>query len=82
MYTVEIERQCGCFKRSDFEAEKSFDNQQDAYNYANIASEIMNEDFCSKHNFFAQRTENDGFVIRVADAGQGGGGCGSSCGCS
>jgi len=67
MYTVQMEHQCGCFKRSEFESEKSFEKQQDAYNYANIASELMSEEFCGKHLFFAQKTDDNAFVIRVAE---------------
>jgi hypothetical protein len=87
MYIVEMEHQCGCFKRSEFESDKSFERQQDAYNYANIAAELMNEEFCGKHLFFAQKTEDNGFVIRVAEnpngssCGTSGGSCGTSCGC-
>jgi hypothetical protein len=87
MYTVQMEHQCGCFKRSEFESEKSFEKQQDAYNYANIAAELMNEEFCSKHLFFAQKAEDNMFVIRVAEnpnaggCGTSGSSCGTSCGC-
>ena len=86
MYTVQMEHQCGCFKRSEFENEKSFEKQQDAYNYANIASELMSEEFCGKHLFFAQKTDDNAFVIRVAENPNGSGGscstgsCGP-CGC-
>lgn len=67
MYTVQIEQQCGCFKKSEYKSEKSFDNQQDAYNYANIVTEFMNEDFCQKHLFTAYKTEDDQFVIGVSN---------------
>ena len=67
MYLVEMEHECGCFKKSEYEREKSFETQKDAYGYANIVAELMNEEFCSKHLFSAQKTENDGFVIRVVN---------------
>ena len=87
MHTVTIQHECGCFKRSEFEAEKTFEKQQDAYNYSNMAAEIMNEDFCQKHHFFAQITEDNNFVICVGQGGSGGScgtgasSCGTSCGC-
>ena len=85
MYSVQMEHECGCFKRSEYESEKSFERQHEAYNYANIVSELMNEDFCQKHYFFAQKTTDDNFVIRVVGNGDAGscstGGCGTSCGC-
>ncbi|MEN8303064.1 MAG: hypothetical protein ABFQ64_03200 [Campylobacterota bacterium] len=67
MYLVEMEYECGCFKKSEYSSEKSFETQKDAYNYANILAELMNEEFCTKHLFTAQKTQSDGFVIRVVD---------------
>ncbi|PHS40992.1 MAG: hypothetical protein COB07_03090 [Sulfurovum sp.] len=66
MYTVQIERECGCFKKSEYQSKKTFDNQQDAYNYANIVTEFMNEDFCQTHLFTACKTEDNQFVIGVS----------------
>ena len=89
MYTVQIEHECGCFKRSEYESKKSFENQRDAYNYSNIVAEFMNEEFCTKHLFVAQKTAGDDFLIRVTEnpnAGScstsGASSCSSgSCGC-
>lgn len=93
MYTVQMEHECGCFKRSEYASEKTFETQQDAYNYSKIAAEFMNEDFCTKHLFFAQKTSDNTFLIRVAENPNTGGSCGTSsagscstdggsCGCS
>ena len=65
MYTVVMEHECGCFKKSDFTNNKSFQTRQEAHQYATLAAEIMSEDFCGKHNFYAQRAEGDTHVIRV-----------------
>jgi hypothetical protein len=86
MYSVQIEHECGCFKKSEYEREKSFETQKDAYAYSHIIAEFMNEEFCQKHHFFPQKTEGDLFVIRVSDNPNSGGSCstgscGSSCGC-
>ncbi|MEA3371773.1 MAG: hypothetical protein U9Q40_10575 [Campylobacterota bacterium] len=91
MYTVQIEHECGCFKKSEYEREKSFETQKDAYQYSNILAEIMNEEFCSKHLFESQRVGDNEFMIRVSD-NPNAGSCGSdssdtgcstgSCGCS
>ena len=75
MYTVQMEQECACFKRSEYTNNKSFENQQDAYNYTNILAEFMNEDFCSRHKFVGQRVSDTEYVIRVND--NGGGGCGT-----
>jgi len=65
MYTVQMEEECGCFKKSEYSNNTSFPTQQEAYNYANILVELMNEEFCSQHTFFSQPAEGDSFVIRV-----------------
>ena len=67
MYTVTIGHECACFKKSEYESVKSFDNQQDAYNYANIVTEFMNEDFCTTHVFVPQRVGDNEFQIAVMD---------------
>lgn len=65
MYTVVMEKECSCFKKSDYNNNATFDTQQEAYRYANILAELMNEEFCKKHEFYAQPGENDTFVIKV-----------------
>lgn len=89
MYTVTMGHECACFKKSEFKSVKSFDNQQDAYNYTNIAAEIMNEDFCTTHVFIPQRVGDSDYRIGVMDNPESGscgtGGASScstgSCGC-
>ena len=61
-----MEKECECFKKSEYSNNNTFKTQQDAYQYANIIAEFMNEEFFGKHTFFSQRTEDDNFVIRVA----------------
>jgi hypothetical protein len=78
MYTVTVENQCGCFKKSEFKPEKTFDNQQDAYQYAKILEELMAEEFCGKHIFVAQRVSDNHFILNgVANPNSGGCGTGS-----
>jgi len=66
MYTVYMESECGCFKKSEYESEKSFQFQREAYNYAHTMAEFMNEDFCQTHLFTAFKTEDDNFVIGLS----------------
>jgi len=65
MYTVTIENECGCFKKSEYENNATFASQQEAYQYAKILVELMNEEFCSKHEFYAQPGEGDSFIIKA-----------------
>lgn len=60
-----MEKECECFKKSEYTNNNTFNTQQDAYQYANIVAELMNEEFCGKHTFDTQRAEGNNFVIRV-----------------
>lgn len=80
MYTVHMEQECGCFKESEYESTKTFDFQREAYNYAHTVAEFMNEDFCGKHLFAAQKLENDDFLITVVNNPNAGGCSTGSCG--
>jgi hypothetical protein len=51
MITVKMEKQCGCFKRSDFKEEQTFETKEEALKEALAMCEDMNETFCQKHNF-------------------------------
>lgn len=75
MFTVTVERECGCLKRSEIQKEKSFDKRDDAILYSQTIAEIMNEDFCQKHHFTARAAAGDEFIITVGE-GSGGGCCG------
>ncbi|HQR74111.1 MAG TPA: hypothetical protein PLH07_07790 [Sulfurovum sp.] len=75
MFTVQVERECGCFRRSEIEKEKTFQNREDAISYSKAIAEIMNEDFCKKHHFTAKASAGNDFVIGVGE-GSGGGCCG------
>lgn len=84
MFTINVEKECGCFKRSNLENNISFDNKDDALIEAKSMESRMNESFCKKHNFTAVEDGN-GFKIMVeakAQAHSHSGGCcgGGHCG--
>ncbi len=66
MYTVQMEQECGCFKKSEYTNNNIFQTQQEAYQYSNVLAELMNEEFCGRHTFYSQRAEGNSFVIRFA----------------
>jgi len=66
MFTVHIEHECACFKKSEYTNNNTFNTQQEAYRYADILSELMNEEFCGKHMFHPHKAEGDNFIIKVA----------------
>ena len=53
MYTIEIERECSCFKKSGFENNMTFESREDMYNKARVLECLMNQEFCMKHFFEA-----------------------------
>lgn len=64
MVTLKMEKQCGCFKRSDFKEEQTFETKEEALKEAEAMCEDMNETFCQKHNFTV--VENgDEIMIKV-----------------
>ncbi len=66
MITVKMEKECGCFKRSEYEAVKTFDNKDDALIYAGELCADMNETFCQKHCFRVIETAENELTINLA----------------
>jgi len=64
MVTLKIEKQCGCFKKSDLKAEQTFETKDEALKEAKDMCEYMNEKFCQKHNFSLEEN-GDEIVIKV-----------------
>ncbi len=79
MYKVQVEKECGCFKRSDFSNDISFESKDDALLQAIEMSKEMNEEFCQKHEFDVVENGNT-IMIKVAERAKsgccGGGHCG------
>ena len=51
MFEVAVEKECGCFKKSDFQNNLTFNSKDDALMQAVEMSKEMNENFCQKHEF-------------------------------
>lgn len=64
MFTVNVEKECGCFKRSGLENGMSFESKDDALIEAKKMEGIMNQKFCKKHEFTAVEDGNN-FKIMV-----------------
>ena len=65
MYKVSIEKQCGCFKRSNMPAVKSFETKDEALVEAQAWAKDMNESFCKKHAFDVIE-DGEHLMIRLA----------------
>ena len=53
MYTIEIEKECSCIKKSGMEKILTFDSREDMINKARVMECLMNQNFCMTHFFEA-----------------------------
>ncbi|MBD3841705.1 MAG: hypothetical protein IE909_07450 [Campylobacterales bacterium] len=51
MFTINVDKECGCFKRSAYENNMTFESKDDALMQANLMITHMNTKFCGKHSF-------------------------------
>jgi len=59
MFTINIDKECGCFKRSDLDNNMNFENNDDALIKAQSMINHMNEKFCGKHGFTLTENGNE-----------------------
>ena len=59
MVDLIIEKQCGCFKKSSYQACESFSSKEEAIKKAQLMCEDMNENFCLKHKFHYEENQNN-----------------------
>jgi len=62
LYTIEIEKECSCVKKSGYEKIMTFESREDMYNKARVMECLMNQQFCMTH-FFEAVDYGDKIVI-------------------
>ena len=62
MYTVTLEKECACFKRSSFKAIQHFETEKEASEVAHKMAKDMTNEFCKEHGFSVLKEENN-FII-------------------
>ena len=67
MFTINVEKECGCFKKSDFQNNQSFASKDEALMEAKLMESHMNQKLCQKHMFYTEETGNNTFTIRVEE---------------
>lgn len=65
MATLTIEMACGCFNRSDYEKEQSFETAEAAQEKAQEMIDDMNNNFCGRHTFGLDSSNPEQLVITV-----------------
>ena len=63
-FIVDVEKQCGCIKKSNMQFPKTFDSREKAEYEALELANQMNATFCKKHRFFVNKEDNK-FTIMV-----------------
>ncbi len=66
MYRIEIENECSCFEKSNFENNMTFETRQDMLNKARVLECRMNQEFCMTH-FFEAVDYNDKIIIHSSE---------------
>jgi len=66
MFTINITKECGCFKKSAYENNMTFESKDDALLQAKLMENHMNQKFCQKHTFWVEEDGNT-FRINVAE---------------
>ena len=64
MFQIVVERECGCFKRSDMQANITLESKDEALLKSIEMRDIMNNKFCAKHKFTVKEEENT-FIIAM-----------------
>lgn len=65
MHKIIVEKECGCFKKSDLQNNIEMESKDKALIKALRMKDKMNQEFCRKHDFqVAEKDEN--FVISFA----------------
>ena len=77
MFTINIDKECGCFRKSPYENGMRFDNKDDALIQAQTMVNHMNTKFCGKHGFtFSENGEEFNIAMNQPTTNSGGGCCG------
>lgn len=71
MFTISVDKECGCFKKSDYTNNTTVESKDDALIEAQSMVNHMNTNFCQKHDF-TLREEGNNFVISVNERAKSG----------
>jgi len=65
MFTVDIEKRCGCVKQDkELDLPKTFESDKSAEYEALKLANHMNRDYCKKHRFHVEKEENS-YIIKL-----------------
>ncbi len=76
MFSVKVEKECGCFRRSDLENNINFESKDEALSTALSMTNQMNDEFCGKHDFKVAEEGNDLIIFMGMPSTSGSACCG------
>ena len=80
MHKIMIERECGCFKRSELQNDIVISGKDDALIKALSMTSFMNDEFCGKHEFQVIEKQNNFLISLKEEPQKSSGCCGGGCG--
>lgn len=66
MFTVTMEKECSCFRRSNFKPELSFEFEEEAFELATEMAKQMTHQFCKDHAFSVIKEENNFLILLMS----------------
>ena len=66
MFTISIEKECTCFKRSKFESTLRFNNEAEAFEKAKTMAKEMTRDFCKNHAFSVVKEDKNFLILLMS----------------
>ncbi|MEN4045863.1 MULTISPECIES: hypothetical protein [Sulfurimonas] len=64
MFKIIVERECGCFKRSNLQSSTEIASKDEALMKSLEMVNHMNDEFCGKHKFKVEEADNT-FIIKM-----------------
>ena len=64
MFKIIVDRECGCFKRSEMQNNLEIDSKDEALMKGLEMVQSMNDEFCKKHTFKLEEVDNS-FIIKM-----------------
>jgi hypothetical protein len=76
MTKINVLKECGCFRESDFVNNEEFSSKDEALLKAQHMVNYMNDEFCGKHNFMLREVGNELQIAVDMKEARSGGCCG------
>ena len=66
MFTITMEKECTCFKRSKYKAEQGFETEEEAFEVATKMAKQMTREFCKNHAFSVIKEDNSFLILLMS----------------